>query len=1399
MPVQNYLDRQSQNNNTTFENSAKTEILSTNSNNDNNITDTTLTPQINVVAKLDRNLITIELFGHTIKSLLDTGANVSCCSLQLLQSFGVKSSEFQPSPHQNALGVGGEKHKILGSIDLPIVIGSLSFVHTFQVFEKLYQSVILGVDFMEKYKVQVHLDTKTVHIPDKFDSAQVHAFDLDTGLVRTCNPVTIPPQSHGDIEVNISNIPHGETVVLEPLPKLPEFQLAGAKCLVLTSNTVFMQILNPTDQHIFLPANLVIASASIISDSAIFSLDVHQGSYKEESCEDTSPIDLDFDLSESDLSNDEKNLLRTFLIKNRKVFAKDISELGHTHLYQHRIETGDAVPVRKRFYRQSPQVNEEMTRQLNEMLEQEIIEESNSEWQSPVVMVKKKSGELRFCVDYRELNKRTKPFFFPLPRLEDVFDSLGSSRAQIFSTLDLLSGYWQVGMDPETAHKAAFVTPTGVYQWKRLPFGLANSPSSFMNLLTHVLKGLTYKIALVYVDDILVYSGSFREHLQHLQLVFDRLISAGLTLKISKCSFAQKQVIYLGHKITKHGVEVDVAKTETVKSFPVPKTQRQIRSFLGLCNYYKKFVKNYSHICTPLHNLLRQDVKFKWTPECQQAFDKLKTALTSAPILAYPDPSKPFILTTDASQTAIGYILGQRDAENREQVIAYGGRSLSKDERKWPIHELECLAVLEGIKYYHVYLANNFFEVYTDNRAVSWLSNIKLSTGRLARWSVLLQGYNFQLFFRKGANNQNADALSRREYPSVTENLEELEDSIPSINEVTECTVQPNACIPTEITFLYSEKPETKPPTIAALTADPAEDAIPDNIGQLQKECPDFKDIFLYLSERKVPQDKTLAHRIICEANQYGLNDGVLYHFYQPRAKGKNRDERYIRQLACPRKLRHDVLVTYHELGHFGFDRTYRAIQQKYYFPGMYQAVADFVKRCDPCQRAKQPTHAKKVPLTPMPITDTFSKWHIDIIGPFKKPTKEGFKYILIIVDSFSKWTEAFPLKSENSKEIAGILYKDIFSRFGAPHSLVSDRGQPFMSKLVSAVNQIFNVSHAFTSSYHPQTNSVAERTNKTIIQCLRTLVDENQENWSTYLPGVLMAFRMTPSATSEFSPYYLVFAKEMNLPLDCSLIPRHDLNRDAKSHIRGILDNLKIANAIAKENIQHAQEKQKRLYDRNAELPKFELNDLVLLYNPKIPKGLSSKLHCKYDGPFYIADKGDNHTYKLRRCSTNAAIKSMINANRLKPYHSPDLRRNLDSTAEDEVRPSQPRQPPNFQTTPVVPVQNPMADSQANNDPDTEPVPDSQMSTPTNTQGDDTAMPETHSGTDSNDIYFIDQLLRMRTKDKEKQYLVKWQGYSERTWEPASNIPSEIIREFHIQKTQKGKKRKRKRQSCFQ
>ena len=347
------------------------------------------------------------------------------------------------------------------------------------------------------------------------------------------------------------------------------------------------------------------------------------------------------------------------------------------------------------------------------MLDQGVVRPSTSPWSSPIVMVRKKDGSWRFCVDYRKVNAVTRQDAYPLPRIDATLDSLTGSA--YFTTLDLASGYWQVELDNEAKEKSAFSTPSGHFEFNVMPFGLTNAPATFQRLMECVLAGLTPSECLVYLDDIIVFSTSFAEHLSRLQAVFRRLQHAGLKLKPNKCYFATKEVRYLGHIVTAEGVKPNPAKTKAVSTYPVPQDVHELRQFLGLANYYRRFVKDYSQIAEPLHQLTRKTSKgFQWTPSCQEAFEELKDRLTTPPILGYPDFSQEFILHTDASATALGAVLCQ--AQNgQERVISYWSRQLSKPERNYSTIEREALAAVAAIKEFYPNLYGFSFTLVTDH------------------------------------------------------------------------------------------------------------------------------------------------------------------------------------------------------------------------------------------------------------------------------------------------------------------------------------------------------------------------------------------------------------------------------------------------------------------------------------------------------------------------------------------------------------------------------------------------------------------------------------------------------------------------------------------------------------
>ncbi len=434
---------------------------------------------------------------------------------------------------------------------------------------------------------------------------------------------------------------------------------------------------------------------------------------------------------------------------------------GCTNLTEHSIDTGEAAPVRLPPYRLPHAYCDQVQQELKDMLEHGIIEPSQSDWAAPIVLVNKKDGSLRLCVDYWRLNTVSRADAYPMPRVDDLIDQLGS--AQYITTLDLTRGYWQVPVAQESQHKTAFATPFGFYQFKRMPFGLQGAPATFQRMMDKLLSGYGH-FANAYLDDLVIYSASWPEHLQHVRAVFKKLQEAGLTAKPKKCQFGMSQCVYLGHIVGGGRVQVESSKVKAVREFGVPRTKKDVRSFLGMTGYYRKFIPQYSSIASPLTDLTRKTMptQVEWTPDCAAAFEKLKTLLCSSPVLRTPDFEKDFLVQTDASERGIGAVLSQLDENGADHPVAYFSRKLLPREEKYATVEKECLAVKLGIQAFRVYLLGKPFTVQTDHRALHWLDRMKEHNPRLTRWSLSLQPYQFEMAYRPGSQNGNADGLSRR-------------------------------------------------------------------------------------------------------------------------------------------------------------------------------------------------------------------------------------------------------------------------------------------------------------------------------------------------------------------------------------------------------------------------------------------------------------------------------------------------------------------------------------------------------------------------------------------------------------------------------------------------------------
>ena len=596
----------------------------------------------------------------------------------------------------------------------------------------------------------------------------------------------------------------------------------------------------------------------------------------------------------------------------------------------------------------------EVKAHIQDLLTKGVVKPSYSPYAAPVVVVRKKNGSIRLCVDYRRLNSKTVKDAYPLPRIEESFNALAG--AKYFTTLDLASGYHQIAMDPKDQNKTAFTTPFGLFEYTRMPFGLTGAPATFQRLMNGVMSDFLFNFLLVYLDDLLIFSQSFDDHLQHLEKILKKLSETGLKLNLEKCQLLRPEVSCLGHTISAKGVSCQDEKTEVVRKWPVPHTTKELRSFLGFAGYYRRFVKHYARIAGPLHQLANCNSTAKnkrpvpidghWKEEHQQAFQQLKDALTSAQVLAFSDFSKPFILETDASQEGLGAILSQKQPDGTQRVVAYASRCLRPTERNetnYRSFKLEMLALKWAVTgKFRSYLLGSQFEVLTDNNPLAHFKTSHL--GALEqRWAAQLAQFDFTVRYKPGRNNR-ADALSRMPAGKL---LPPQSTSVPAkvaaVQEVWyERLKVPQAAFPTSAPAAPTAKLEASTRVLPTLSSQ--------DLARLQREDCGIAPVLKAWPDR--PKDSaTGALLTLCRQHQrLKMQNGVLYRHAHDNILGD------LQQLVLPSSLRPDVLQELHDgMGHQGVERTLGLIRPRAYWPGMTEDVRQYIRACERCTLGKHP------------------------------------------------------------------------------------------------------------------------------------------------------------------------------------------------------------------------------------------------------------------------------------------------------------------------------------------------------------------------------------------------------------------------------------------------------------
>ena len=663
--------------------------------------------------------------------------------------------------------INGSGVSVLGSCELEIRLRSHHFRHEFVVAD-VGEEAILGVDFLRRYKCHWDWEEEQLHVGN---------MSISCGVSPELEKATCPIEVTEDRE-----IPAGSEVILLGRIRHPEGApilgmvegkrrwgmekgLLVAHTLVRRRKDVIpLRVMNPGERvkkirkgegiAQFQPVEILEAEGEM----KIRAAHSPDGPLLEAPRWDDGIRDLCTRGQEQLEGPEARDALTRLLREYQDIFIQEGQPLGRTRLVEHEIDTGEARPIKQRPRREPLGMQDVVKKEIHDMLDKDVIEPSSSAWASPVVLVRKKDGSIRFCIDYRKLNDVSKKDAYPLPRIDDNLDALAG--AEWFSTLDLASGYWQVAMKESDREKTAFCTRYGLFQWKVMPFGLCNAPGTFEHLMERVLAGLQWNTILLYLDDIIVFGRTIEEKFQRLTEVFERIRSAGLQLKPKKCHLFKTEVSFLGHRVSKEGVNTEEDKVQAVKEWPTPRGVKDVRAFLGLTGYYRRFVEGYAQIASPLINLTRKGTAFCWEAEQEEAFNGLKQKLISAPILGYPRAEGKFILDTDASQCAIGAVLSQ-EQDGKETVIAYGSRKLSKAEKNYCVTRKELLAIVWFCEQFKHFLIGHSFLLRTDHHSLKWLFGFKEPEGQIARWLERLASFQFVIEHRAGIKHGNGDGMSR--------------------------------------------------------------------------------------------------------------------------------------------------------------------------------------------------------------------------------------------------------------------------------------------------------------------------------------------------------------------------------------------------------------------------------------------------------------------------------------------------------------------------------------------------------------------------------------------------------------------------------------------------------------
>ena len=1265
-------------------------------------------PTLKRIVRSDGFYLEASVEGVKMTFTIDTGATKTVISEKIYNSIP-QSKRPKLTKTAGLTEASGQPLLQLGTALFSVVLDGVQF-STDIIVANIEDDGLFGHDLLSEGDAHILYDERAL----VFLGVQIPCIQVDSTpkirRITAADRFVIPGHSEKIIDVFVNRLQGDDqqksSVLLEPSLEFQDrYGLFMASSLSdLNSNVTHkVRLLNPNKFDISINQDATLGTAEEVSEISM----IHNG--KESPEESTSGNALPhrassnqkigtrrvqvgeipehlLDLHESACkgrTDEEKDVIARTLIKFQDTFSKNEFDLGLTSLTEHTIDVGGHPPIKQAPRRVPVAFASEEENVIKQLEEQGVIRKSTSPWASPICLVRKRSGKIRPCVDYRRLNEITVKDAFPLPRISDCLDAVAG--AKFLSTFDMTSGFHQIKIRESDIPKTAFCTKYGLFEYLTMPMGMTNSPAVFQRLMELALRGLQWHICLIYLDDVLVFGSDFEQHMDRVHEVLSRITEAGLKLKPEKCQLLQTSVSFLGHTISAEGVLPNPDNLAKIKQWPIPTNTTQVRQILGLGSYYRRFIQGYSDLVRPLTLLTHKDTPFVWSEECQQTFEILKERLMGSEIMAYPKDEGLYILDTDASDTQISGVLSQIQDE-KERVISYGSRSLNKAERNYCITDKELLAIRHFVEYYRQYLLGRKFLVRSDHNSLTFLFRLKEPKGRIARWIEILSAYDFSIEYRKGQKHMNADSLSRCPDPwdcqcPDQDNLESLKcgpcakcskrfremkgfSSHPSpdtTDAVCEQSSESIRAVGTRSNPSADHESGSNPEVTVSSSVNQwltEQDLV--RVQKLQEKDPNLYPIIKALTENHRPPHSEIvamspAVRYYWSIwNSLSLQNGCLYRrFYRQDGTGSHL------QFIVPKSIRPEILQQMHNSvisGHLGQKKTLEKLLQRFYWFNVREDVQMWLLKCDICAANKPPIRTPRAPLGKMLVGAPLDRISVDFLGPLPV-TPRNNRYILLATDHFTKWVEVMAVPDQTAKTCAQKLLNEVIARYGCPLTILSDQGGAFESSIFRELCKLLEIKKTRSSPRNPRCNGQAERFNRSLLRMIKAYLRGEQTDWDLNLGCLAAAYRASPCESTGLTPNLLFMGREVRLPAELAYGSQCNNIGDFHSYgdyVEQLQSRMQHAHEIARKHLHTSAKRQSEIYDSKLSVYKYKVGDLVWVAQEGCKPGLSPKLQASYRGPCLIVHKHNDLDYRVRL--SRFGLECVLHHNKLKPYEGENI-----------------------------------------------------------------------------------------------------------------------------------------------